>query len=147
MGAGSEEGHGGESSPTRAAADLTIARGDYKETVMPAMELHENDLHPIGAAFAGEDSAQVYIANISAENGSVLLKFFGDFVPAATTPSQTFLVLEMTIKPLINLFWLGSTIIFIGGGLATWQGMSGRRKKKKVAPEAAAKPVSQAQPV
>lgn len=137
--------HDGESSPTRAAADLTISRDGVTESVEPAMELHENNLHPIGASFAGEDSAQVYIANISAETGSVLLKFFGDFVPEATTPTKTFLVLELTVKPLINLFWLGSTIIFIGGGIATWQGMSKRKKKEKAA--VAAKPVEQPQAV
>jgi cytochrome c biogenesis factor len=52
---------------------------------------------------------------MDATNGSVVLEFHD--LPGATKGPRTvneFLALEVSLKPLINLFWLGTTLVLIG---------------------------------
>lgn len=121
-------GHGEGGGMNMAAANLTITRGSIVESVSPYMELHENELHPVGVMFAN-DSAEVFVANINAENGSVLLKFFGDFVPEPTSAPESTMIAEISVKPMINFFWMGTILIFVGGAFSIGQGGSSRRKK------------------
>jgi len=64
----------------------------------------------------------VTLAQVDATSGSVVLEFHG--LPGAvekTGMASEFLALEVSLKPLINLFWLGTTLVFIGLILSVWQ--------------------------
>ncbi len=143
----SSHGDDGEegSEVNRAEALLTISHDGKSEEIHPALVIRQDGLAPISASF-DDGAGEVFITNIDAESGAVALKFIGDFVPVREAEPQLVLVAEMTIKPLINLFWLGSLTIFLGGGLSLKQGL---RKKNKSATATArvAKVVSEKQQV
>jgi cytochrome c biogenesis factor len=64
----------------------------------------------------------VTLTQVDATSGSVVLEFHG--LPGAveeTGATNEFLALEVSIKPLINLFWLGTTLVIIGLILSAWQ--------------------------
>ncbi len=130
-------GHDGATqSPTRVEALLTIEHDGTKEEIAPALRMVQNNLEPEGVKF-DNDKGEVYIANIDASTGSVLVKFFGDFVPEPKSKAIHVMAAQVTVKPLINLFWLGAIIIFIGGGVTMRQGAAKRKQKAvaKAAPE------------
>jgi hypothetical protein len=64
----------------------------------------------------------VTLTQVDATSGSVVLKFHG--LPDAveeTGMASEFLALEVSLKPLINLFWLGTSLVLIGLALSAWQ--------------------------
>ena len=64
----------------------------------------------------------VMLTQVDATSGSVVLEFHD--LPGAVEKTGTaseFLALEVSIKPLINLFWLGTTLVLIGLVLSAWQ--------------------------
>ncbi|MFQ5607449.1 MAG: cytochrome c biogenesis protein CcsA [Candidatus Zixiibacteriota bacterium] len=113
----------------RAEALLTVTYDGKKENVRPALIVQQTGLQPVTVPFDG-GAGEIHIESIDAESGSVALIFAGDFVPARQNPLQLVLVVEMTFKPLINLFWLGSILIFIGGTLSLTRGTQKRKEKR-----------------
>jgi cytochrome c-type biogenesis protein CcmF len=108
-------GHGGEAGGMSATAVMEItAPNGQVETVRPALRVDEANVVPVAAAFDNQ-KGQVEIIGIHPEEGGVELKLTGGFVPPAPTPS---LVMEVSKKPLIQIFWLGTLIVFAGGILA-----------------------------
>jgi len=65
---------------------------------------------------------EVTLTQVDATNGSVEMEFH-DLQGAVEEPgtANEFLALEVSLKPLINLFWLGTTLVLIGLGLSAWQ--------------------------
>lgn len=127
----------GESEMNRAEALLTITYGGKSEDVQPALVIRQDGLIPISASF-DDGEGEVFITNIDVESGAVALMFVGDFVPVREAKPQLVLVVEMTVKPLINLFWLGALTIFAGGGMSLTQGWRKNSKKSKKRPVGAA---------
>lgn len=128
-----------ESELNRAEALVTISYDGKTEDIRPALVIQQDGLIPISAAF-DSGAGEVFITNIDAENGAVALKFIGAFVPPREKEPQLSLVVEMTFKPLINLFWLGALTIFIGGGISLSHGP--RKNSKRNSPTAGSVKVS-----
>jgi hypothetical protein len=65
---------------------------------------------------------QVELTQLDASSGTIMLEFQG--LPGmgtnAGSPSE-YLALEVSIKPLINLFWVGTILVMIGLALSMWQ--------------------------
>ena len=127
------DGHGEDMTVMRAAANLTISSEAGSEELAPYLEVKDRDITPVVTDFDG-GKGHVSIAGIEPDNGGVILQFHGSFVPSA--PAQTAsLVIEVSEKPLILLFWLGTFLAFFGGIISTVQ----RQRRKR----GAAIPVTQ----
>jgi cytochrome c-type biogenesis protein CcmF len=64
----------------------------------------------------------VVLSQVDATNGTIVLDFHGLPGPSAgTDPATEFLALEVNVKPLINLFWLGTILVMVGLTLSLWQ--------------------------
>jgi cytochrome c-type biogenesis protein CcmF len=64
----------------------------------------------------------VTLTQVDATSGSVVLEFHN--LPGAVEETGTaseFLALEVSVKPLINLFWLGTILVIVGLALSMWQ--------------------------
>ena len=75
------------------------------------------------------NKGRVYISGISPESGSVLLKIIGDFIPQSEL-AQANLVIELSEKPFINLFWFGTFLCFFSGGLSLRKRSRGKKSNK-----------------
>jgi cytochrome c-type biogenesis protein CcmF len=121
------DGHGEDMAAMRAAARLTIASEAGTEDLAPYLDVKEREITPVVANFDG-GKGQVYIAGIEPDNGGVNLQFGGAFVPPAKVQTAS-LVLEVSEKPLIILFWLGTLLAFLGGAISMVQ----RQRRKQAA--------------
>ncbi|MCM2272551.1 MAG: cytochrome c biogenesis protein CcsA [candidate division Zixibacteria bacterium] len=121
-----EMGNHGESDSTMsAAAVMTVAYDGKTEEIAPRLMVRGNEVTPIIARFDAGRGA-VSISGVRPEDGGVRLKFEGSFVPAGnSTPGL--LVVELSKKPLIQLFWIGTAIIFIGGYMSMYE----RRRRNR----------------
>lgn len=120
-------GHG-EDGMTEAGALLTVVWEGQTEEVRPALQVRgKDDLMTIPASFDG-GRGTVKIAGVRPDDGSVVLSVSGEFVPPAAEPSV--LVVEVSEKPLINLFWLGTILLFVSG---LWS-MRERRRRRQAVP-------------
>jgi hypothetical protein len=72
-----------------------------------------------------DGKGEVTILGIRPDDGSVVLGFSGPFMAAHTDAG--ILVIELSRKPLINLFWMGTIIMFASGLLSMIQV---RRKRR-----------------
>lgn len=115
----------GEGGMTKAVALMTVKYDGRTEKVQPALEVRGDSVVSLPASFDYEKGI-VSIVGVKPDNGSVLLKLSGGFMPQPVT-SEASLVIELTRKPLINLFWIGSIICFLSGALS----MRKRNRKKK----------------
>ncbi len=136
-------GHDGKTkAPTRVEASLTILVDGEEVDVAPALNSGADGFEPESAKF-DDGKGEVYIANIDANSGSVLLKFFGDFVPEPKSKPVHIMAAQVTVKPLINLFWLGAILVFIGGGVTIRQGLGKKKQRRSAQKSATAKTVTQ----
>jgi cytochrome c biogenesis factor len=111
------EGHDTQQAvTTRATAKLTVAREGVEETVEPYLNVGDSAVVPVTVTFDGE-RASVHIANIDVNTGGVVLTFHGESIPAQD-PTPVLLVVELSTKPLISLFWIGTIIAFLAGILS-----------------------------
>ncbi|MBD3257922.1 hypothetical protein GF377_05780 [candidate division GN15 bacterium] len=108
-------GHGEGMDDMSAAALLEISYDGQTEEVRPALIVQGTDIQPTQVAFDG-GRGEVSIAGVRPEHGGVVLQFAGDFVPAGQM-TASMLVLEISSKPLIQVFWLGTFLIFLAGVL------------------------------
>ncbi|MEW6411789.1 MAG: cytochrome c biogenesis protein CcsA [Candidatus Zixiibacteriota bacterium] len=115
----------GNAGPASVAATLTVRYDDYSEQLAPSLSVDSTSVVALPATFAN-GRGSISIAGIQPEEGAVMLHVQGGFVPASE-PSGASLVIEISKKPLINLFWLGTTICFLSGALS----MRKRRKAKQ----------------
>ncbi len=115
--------HDSPGSDTKAEALLSVAYDGKTEEVRPYLEVSEETVEPKPATF-DYNKGTVYIAGISPETGSVMLQFMGDFLPRPEVGNAS-LVIEFSKKPFINLFWMGTIIIFLSGIMS----MTKRRKR------------------
>ncbi len=118
-----ELGSHGEEAMTEAKALLTVVYENTEEEVVPSIRLVGGTLETTPGKF-DYGKASVVIAGVRPEDGSVVLEFRGDFLPQTELQTAS-LVIELSEKPLINLFWLGTILVFISGALS----MQERRKR------------------
>lgn len=116
----------GEEGVTTAGAKLTILYDGKTEEVVPMIQVMGDSVSSKEALF-DYNKGRVFISGISPESGSVLLKIVGDFIPQGEL-DQTSLVIELSVKPYINLFWFGTFLCFFSGGLSLRK--RNRRKKE-----------------
>ncbi len=118
--------HGGESmSDMTAAARLTIVRDGNSEEIAPSLSVSNREITPIVASFDG-GRGSVHITGVDPDNGGVMLQFHGDFVPTGDSMVAATLTIDISEKPWIVLFWLGTFLAFAGGGMSMVQ----RRRRK-----------------
>lgn len=95
---------------------LGIEYGETKETVTPSLDLTTPEVAASEIVFDNEHSS-IQIVGVNPEDGSVALKVRTDFIPMFE-PQVATLVIELSKKPLITLFWVGSLIAFLSGAIA-----------------------------
>lgn len=119
--------HGGDQmNDMVAAARLTISRGDYSEEVAPTLKVSNKEVTPVVASF-DDGRGSVHIGGVDPDNGGVMLQFHGEFVPHGGQAAAAVLTVDVSEKPWIVLFWLGTIVAFAGGGMS----MIERRRRKK----------------
>ncbi len=105
--------HAMGSEDVRVEALLTAVRGSDTLNLRPAlvMEPGAEGLKEIPAELPGNPGGQVIIKDILADQQAVVLAVPGllDDMP------EDRLVIDLSKRPLINLVWLGTTIIMLGG--------------------------------
>ncbi|HWR83383.1 MAG TPA: cytochrome c biogenesis protein CcsA [Candidatus Deferrimicrobium sp.] len=132
----------GQEEMSGAAALLTITYDGKSEDIKPSLEVTGKEVKPVAASF-DYGRGTIVIAGVRPDEGGVMLTVTGDFAVAPETGVAA-LTVEVSEKPLINLFWLGTITVFASGFLSMWE----RRKRKRAellsevaAGEAAAQPV------
>ena len=95
-----------------AIIDVKDIYGKELGTIKPALEIIGNDsqAHP---AILPDTDRKVFIKGINVEDGSIALGITGDAVNASGTGKEM-LAVEVTIKPLINILWLGTFLMVFG---------------------------------
>lgn len=119
-------GDHGDNGPRSVTAELTVEYDGRSESLRPVLRVTEDGVEPAGASFDSQ-RGMIFIAGVRPDDGSVVLQVQGDFVPAAD-PATASLVIELSEKPLINLFWLGTILVFSSGAMST---RAYRRRKTK----------------
>jgi cytochrome c-type biogenesis protein CcmF len=117
--------HGDSDSAMSAAAVMSVAYDGTTEEIAPQLMVRGNEVTPIIARF-DNDRGSVSISGVRPEDGGVRLKFEGSFVSAGNS-APGLLVVELSKKPLIQLFWIGTMIIFIGGYMSMYE----RRRRQR----------------
>jgi cytochrome c-type biogenesis protein CcmF len=123
-------GHGENGSASSAVALVSISYDGKTEQFRPMLTVQHDSVASSPVTF-DNDRATLAISGIRPDDGGVALKVSGDFLPT-NDASDASLVLELSVKPGINLFWVGTLMLF-GGGLSA---MRERGKHKKAAPVA-----------
>lgn len=129
-----------ENEPTSVVAVLKVNHDGQTEMVRPKLTVTGKDVSETPASF-DSDRGSVMISGVDPSNESVLLQVSGDFIGAPQSVQAATLTIELSQKPLINLFWFGAMIVFLSGILS----MRERRRRRS---EAAAEDVlPEAEPV
>ncbi|MFZ1682877.1 MAG: cytochrome c biogenesis protein CcsA [Candidatus Zixiibacteriota bacterium] len=110
--------HGSDSAMS-ASALITVAYDGKSEDISPTLSVSGREVTPTPATF-DNGRATALIAGLRPEDGGVVLKLMGDFVAAGQASPATIIV-EVSKKPLILMFWLGAIIAFLGGGLSMYE--------------------------
>ena len=105
--------HEGEGHMT-VGAKLEITNNDSTEIVTPTMLSGSEGMVPQPAPLFSNSEYNINLDRIDASAGAVSLKIPG---LQETGPIDK-LVLDISVKPGINLLWFGTIIIFIGNFLA-----------------------------
>ena len=114
-------------SSTTAAANITVAYDGKEENIQPTIAVLGNDVENTPARF-DYNKGSAAIAGIHPEKGTLVLQLLGDFIPMNNANAAK-LVIELSEKPWINLFWFGTMLCFLSGGLS----MRERRRKRMMA--------------
>lgn len=116
---------------TTAGANLTVAYDGNSEDIFPTISVDGETVTTEPAPF-DYNSAAVIIAGIDPDTGSLILKILGNFTPISETQNAT-LVIELSEKPLINLFWFGTSLCFLAGALSMYN------RKRRIKAESVSK--------
>ena len=109
------------------AALIEISKAEKSEIIRPALVIRGNQSEAIPARWA-DSERDVFIAGISVEDDAIALgitKANSGFDPQR---GKELLAVEVTVKPLINILWLGTVILVMGFGFAIYQQSTSRRK-------------------
>jgi len=99
-------------------ADLTVETADgRKQSLVPKFIASGENPGYIPAVIEG-DNRRIYLLKISADQGLIMIGLT-DKESAAEFEEKLLIVLDVGIKPLINLVWLGLILIVGGAGWST----------------------------
>jgi cytochrome c-type biogenesis protein CcmF len=115
----------GEEGGTTAAALVTVSYGYESIDLKPTMTVFAEKMSAEPVSF-DDGAAAIEVAGLRPDDGAVLLKLSGESIPTAAG-SELVLVIELSEKPLIILFWLGTVITFASGLLS----MRERRRRQR----------------
>ncbi|RKX27031.1 MAG: hypothetical protein DRP45_02045 [Candidatus Zixiibacteriota bacterium] len=107
-------GHESGGAEMSVATVVEISYDGISEIVRPRLVALGEDMSRIPATF-DSNRGELRVVGIHASDGAVVLEVSGDFVPTESVKPETFLVVELSRKPLIQLFWLGTLLIFASG--------------------------------
>jgi len=113
--------------PKTVSVVLSVEHGGKKESVAPSLDLTTTQVKASEVTFDNGHSS-VQIVGVNPQDGSVALKVKSDFIPMYQ-PQVASLVIELTKKPLIILFWVGSFTVFLAGATAM---IDRKRKSGKI---------------
>lgn len=102
--------------PKTIATVLTVEYGKSKETLKPLLDLTKEEVNTSTVVFDNGHSS-VQIVGVSPQDGTVALRIKSDLIPIFEPKTST-LIIELSKKPLIILFWIGSLIAFMAGVIA-----------------------------
>jgi cytochrome c-type biogenesis protein CcmF len=107
-----------EEGPATAVANLTVSYDGQTEDVSPLITVDGDAVSTEPAPF-DYNNAAVVIAGIDPDSGSLIVRVLGSFIGSSYTQNAT-LVIELSEKPLINLFWFGTSLCFLSGALSMY---------------------------
>jgi cytochrome c biogenesis factor len=107
-----------EEGPATAVAKLTVSYDGQTEDVSPSITVEGDAVSTEPAPF-DYNNAAVVIAGIDPDSGSLIIRVLGSFIASSNTQNAT-LVIELSEKPLINLFWFGTSLSFLSGALSMY---------------------------
>ena len=120
--------HGESQSGLSVVANVTVAHNGTTEQISPTLLMQEDETGKqrpvdIPAKFGETDTFTVSISKILADRGAVVLD-----IPGLTEsgPSDR-LILTLSEKPIINLVWIGTTLILLGSLVAVIRRLSEAR--------------------
>jgi cytochrome c-type biogenesis protein CcmF len=122
-----------EDGPATAVANLTVVYDSQSKDIFPSITVDGDAVSTEPAPF-DYNNAAIVIAGIDPDNGSLIIKVLGSFVSSPSTQNAT-LVIELSEKPLINLFWFGTSLCFLSGALSMYS-----RKRRIIADTASINP-------
>jgi cytochrome c-type biogenesis protein CcmF len=117
----------------RAIAVVEVTYGEHTETLRPQL-LIEADTVVATKEIFNQGYGRLGIAAVDPNHRSVVLAVSGPFLPPADTIPES-LTVDISTKPLINFFWLGTALMIIGG---LWSAAS-RRRRPTDAPDPASR--------
>ena len=107
--------HGTNSENIHVAAVIEV-KDQYGKSlgmIKPALEIIGKESTPHPAVLPGSDR-KVYINGINVEDGSLKLAITKNIVMASASAGKELLAVEVSIKPLINILWLGTFLMVFG---------------------------------
>jgi len=103
-----------------AVIEILDSYGKVTGTAKPAWKMHGNNRDIIPAELPG-NLGQIFINNISVESGAIILGISGPQDVNTAQIGKELLAVEVSVKPLINILWLGTFFMMIGFILSTIQ--------------------------
>ncbi len=115
-------GHQMQAGDVHIAAIIEVydTSGKRIDTIKPAMVMRGRDKKNIPAELP-DKSYQVMIKGINVENGSLKLAMAGKKGQDTRYAGKELLAVEVSVKPLINVLWLGTVLLVVGFLLALYQ--------------------------
>lgn len=94
-------------------ADIDIMDKDGKviESLKPGIKVKGGEREELPATFMGTERL-VYIKGLSVDDNKIILSITGDHVHSGE--GRELLAVEVSVKPFINVLWLGTVILLLG---------------------------------
>lgn len=107
------------SQPIKIGAYLEVSKGDAVERLEPTLTIKAGSSPEVQpASLQANPSVKISLINIDANNRKVMIDIEG--LSATSLPSET-LIVEASVKPFINVLWLGTYIVFFGFCLSIYR--------------------------
>ena len=100
-----------------AVIDVLDKNKTLLETIRPSVNMKGNEKDMVPATIA-QTKDEVLLAGINVENQSIAISVTGNNNENAHVVKAELLAVEISVKPLINILWLGTIIIVLGFFLA-----------------------------
>ncbi len=102
----------------RVGAFVEIRRDQQVDTLIPSMSMDQSTMEQFQDTVVFPDGEnRLVLEGIEADQGAVELRV----LTSGQEPQGELLILEVSRKPLINVLWLGTVLIMLGLGMATYR--------------------------
>jgi len=106
--------------PIKIGAYLEVTKDGLTERIEPTLTLTAGKSPQVEpATLPTNSSVKVALVNIDANNRKIMIDIEG-LNPSSAMPSET-LIVEASVKPFINVLWLGTYIVFFGFSLSIYR--------------------------